>query len=240
MVKRSCMQTDLIGGMLLASGVLLAGCGSLGTKDYMVINEALKEESLQAQRAAANLHVDVQTLQQQLGSMRAAQARLQGDFQDADRRLAEAQRVADLQREDVNRAKAERDQALQASRQLQGQLSELERLRQQVADAEREQKRIRTLQASIKKLTKEVANLNTALRDSLARSKPAPAVSTQEPVDTSPAEAMNRPRSIIIKAGDTLYSLAKKYAVALTELKILNRLTTDLILVGQALILPEP
>jgi len=240
MVKRSCMHTDLVSGMLLATGLLLVGCGSLGTKDYMVINEALKEESLQAQRTAANLHVDVQTLQQQLGAMRAAQARLQGDFQDADRRLIESQRVADLQREEVNRAKVERDQALQASRQVQAQLSELERLRQQVADAEREQKRIKMLQASIKKLTKEVATLNTALRDSLARSKPAPAASIQEPVDNLPAEEMKRPRSIIVKAGDTLYSLAKKYAVALTELKILNRLTTDLILVGQALILPEP
>jgi LysM repeat protein len=234
------MHTDLIRGILLAAGVLLSGCGGLGGKDYMVINEALKEESLQAQRTAANLHVDVQTLQQQLGTMRATQARLQGDFQDADRRLAEAQRVSDLQREEVNRAKAERDQALQTSRQLQTQLGEMERLRQQVADAEREQKRIKMLQASIKKLTKEVATLNTALRDSLTRSKPAPAASIQGSLDTLPAEAMKRSRSIIVKAGDTLYSLAKKYAVVLTELQIRNRLTTDLILVGQALILPDP
>jgi LysM repeat protein len=238
MVKRASMQIDLISGMLLATALLMPGC--LGTKDYMVMNEALKEESLQAQRTAANPHVDVQALQQQLGAMRAAQARLQGDFQDADRRLIESQRVADQQREEVNRAKAEREQALQVSRQLQTQLGEMERLRQQVADAEREQKRIKMLQLSIKKLTKEVATLNTALRDSLGRSKPAPAASIQGSLDILPAGPMKRSRSIIVKAGDTLYSLAKKYAVVLTELQILNRLNTDLILVGQALILPDP
>jgi LysM repeat protein len=95
------------------------------------------------------------------------------------------------------------------------------------------------LQASIKKLTQEVSTLNTTLRDSVVRPKPA-AASADEPVGAVPAEQKKAARGFIVQAGDTLFSLARFYDVALADLKILNRLATDRILVGQVLILPEP
>jgi LysM repeat protein len=108
-----------------------------------------------------------------------------------------------------------------------------------VLDANREQKRIKVLQASIARLSKEVATLNTTLRDSLVRAKPA-AASADEPLGTLPPAQIKSSRGLIVQAGDTLFSLARFYDVALADLKRLNRLATDRILVGQMLILPEP
>jgi peptidoglycan endopeptidase LytF len=40
---------------------------------------------------------------------------------------------------------------------------------------------------------------------------------------------------IVVKKGDTLYSLSKRYNTTVEELKRLNNLETNLILVGQTL-----
>jgi len=56
-----------------------------------------------------------------------------------------------------------------------------------------------------------------------------------QPVDDSTALPL---RIIVVKPGDTLWSLARRYRVDLMELRILNQLTTDRILAGQDLFLP--
>jgi LysM repeat protein len=101
-------------------------------------------------------------------------------------------------------------------------------------DSDRDQKRINVLQLSIKKLTQEVAALHTLVRDSLLCSKPS------RVSDESAGWQIQPGRGLIVKAGDTLFSIARRYAVALTDLKNVNRLRTDLILVGQLLVIPEP
>jgi len=216
--------------MSMAACLLLAGCSSLSTNNYAIMHEALKEESAQAQRTAASLHAEVQTLQEQLGASRAAQARSQGELRDSERRLIEAQRIAELKQDELAKVRAAREQGEKTGYQVQLQLTELERLH--------EQKRINVLQASIKRLTKEVATLNMTLRDSAARPKPAAA--SNEPDDTLPPAQMKPSHSLIVQAGDTLFSIARLYDVALADLKALNRLATDRILVGQVLIVPEP
>src|SRR2546423_13473606 len=158
MVRRFSRQIVQIRCMSMAACLLLAGCSSFSTNDYAIMHEALKEESAQAQRMAASLHAEVQTLQEQLGASRAAQARSQGELRDSERRLIEAQRIAELKQDELAKATAARGQGEKTGYQVQLQLNELERLR--------EQKRIRVLQASIKRLTKEVATLNMTLRDS--------------------------------------------------------------------------
>ena len=232
------MHTAQIKSMSLAAGLLLTGCSSLSTNNYAIMHEALKEESAQAQRTAASLHAEVQTLQEQLGASRAAQARSQGELRDSERRLIEAQRIAELKQDELVKAKEMREQGETGS-QAQLQLHELERLRQRVVDADREQKRIKVLQAYIKRLTKEVTTLNTTLRDSLLRPRPA-AASVNESVGTLPPAPRKPAHSLIVQAGDTLFSIARFYDIALRDLKTLNRLATDRILVGQVLIVPDP
>ena len=232
------MHTAQIKSMSLAAGLILTGCSSLSTNNYAIMHEALKEESAQAQRTAASLHVEVQTLQEQLGASRAAQARSQGELRDSERRLIEAQRIAELKQDELVKAKEMREQGETGS-QAQLQLHELERLRQRVVDADREQKRIKVLEAYIKRLTKEVTTLNTTLRDSLLRPRPA-AASVNESVGTLPPAPRKPAHSLIVQAGDTLFSIARFYDIALRDLKTLNRLATDRILVGQVLIVPDP
>jgi LysM repeat protein len=134
-----------------------------------------------------------------------------------------------LKQDELAKATAARGQGEKTGYQVQLQLNELERLR--------EQKRIQVLQASIKRLTKEVATLNMTLRESGVH--PA-AASTNEPGGTLPPAQMKPSHSLIVRAGDTLFSIARLYDVALADLKTLNRLATDRILVGQMLIVPEP
>ena len=233
------MHTAQIRSMSLAAGLLLTGCSSLSTNNYAIMHEALKEESAQAQRTAASLHAEVQTLQEQLGASRAAQARSQGELRDSERRLIEAQRIAELKQDELAKAKETREQGEKTGSQAQLQLHELERLRQRVVDADREQKRIKVLEAYIKRLTKEVTTLNTTLRDSLLRPRPA-AASVNESVGTLPPAPRKPAHSLIVQAGDTLFSIARFYDIALRDLKTLNRLATDRILVGQVLIVPDP
>ena len=182
--------------------------------------------------------MEVQTLQEQLGASRAAQARSQGELRDSERRLIEAQRIAELKQDELVKAKEMREQGETGS-QVQLQLHELERLRQRVVDADREQKRIKVLQAYIKRLTKEVTTLNTTLRDSLVRPRPA-AAAVDESVGTLPPAPRKPSHSLVVQAGDTLFSIARFYDIALRDLKTLNRLATDRILVGQVLIVPDP
>jgi len=222
------MYTAQIRCMSLTAGLLLTGCSSLSTNNYAIMHEALKEESAQAQRTAASLHAEVQTLQEQLGASRAAHARTQGELRDSERRLIEAERIAELKQDELAKAKEAREQGEKTGYQV----------KLKVADAN-EQKRIKMLEASIKRLTKEVATLNMTLRDSVVHPKPA-AASTNEPDGTLPPAQMRPSHSLIVRAGDTLFSIARLYDIALADLKSLNRLATDRILVGQVLIVPEP
>ncbi|MFZ3589007.1 LysM peptidoglycan-binding domain-containing protein [Bacillus sp. DJP31] len=48
-----------------------------------------------------------------------------------------------------------------------------------------------------------------------------------------------KPNTYIIVSGDSLFSLAKKFTVTVDSLKSTNNLTTDLIFVGQQLLIPE-
>src|SRR5437016_6881653 len=152
MVRHFYMYTAQIRCMSLTAGLLLTGCSSLSTNNYAIMHEALKEETALAQRTAVSLHAEVQTLQEQLGASRAAHARTQGELRDSERRLIEAQRIAELKQDELAKTRAASGQGEKTGYQVQLQLNELERLR--------EQKRITVLQASIKRLTKEVATLN--------------------------------------------------------------------------------
>jgi chromosome segregation ATPase len=237
MVRHFFMHIPQMGIRAVVGCLLLMGCESLSAKDYIVMHEAFKNETVQAQLTAATLHMQVKALQEQLGAARSAQARFQGELRDAERRLSEAERLVDVKQQELVKANAERDQLAQAGRQVKVQLSETELLRRRTLGTDREQKRITALQLSIKKLTKEMAALNTIVRDSLLRSKPS-RVSAYESVVR--ADQIQPRRGLIVKAGDTLSSIARRYAVALADLKNVNRLPTDRILVGQLLVVPEP
>jgi LysM repeat protein len=214
-----------------------------------MMQAALKAESLQAQRTSMDLRAEMQGVQRELGAARAAQARLEGELREAQRRAQEAQRAVEAQREELVRTREERDRLAAISRELQGQLVELGRLRQQVGEAGHDQSRLQALEQAIERHTKELAELKTAMQKLSARSKQKPAgtrlaVPIYKDVSDRPAlsgeSAESASRTVIVERGDTLWDLARQHRVRLSELIEVNNLTSDLIRPGQELILPEP
>src|SRR6185503_17029264 len=136
--------------MWLLQIVLITGCASGPTvKDYQVITRALQVDARQAQRTITELEVQQQALQRDLGEARTAKARLEGDLLNAERRLLEARHLVDLQREELVLAAEERQGLAQSAReaqsQMQAQMTEVGRLRQQIADAQSERLRLQTM-----------------------------------------------------------------------------------------------
>jgi LysM repeat protein len=214
-----------------------------------MMQAALKAESLQAQRTSMDLRAEMQGVQRELGAARAAQARLEGELREAQRRAQEAQRAVEAQREELVRTREERDRLAAISRELQGQLVELGRLRQQVGEAGHDQSRLQALEQAIERHTKELAELKTAMQKLSARSKQKPAgkrmaVPIYKDVSDRPAlsgeSAESASLTVIVERGDTLWDLARQHRVRLSELIEVNNLTSDLIRPGQELILPEP
>ncbi len=245
--------------VLIVALLLLGGCTWFrsSARDLRVMETALKAESAQAQRTMMELRAEIQRLQQELGAARTAQARLEGDLREAQRRLTETQRTVEAQREDLARAREERDRLAQSGREFQGQMAELGRLRQQVAEAvrdqtrdqSRDQARIQSLEAAIEKQSQEMAELRASVPRSSAKSKSKSANAGAPPVSVSKGAPKGgasvggssgpTPRTVTVERGDTLWNLARKYRVDLAELKALNHIVSDLIVPGQELLLPD-
>ena len=233
---------------------LLAGCAASGptVKDYQVITQALQVDARQAQRTITELEMQQQALQHDLGEARTAKARLEGDLLDAERRLLEARHIVDLQRGELALAAEKREGLVQSSREVQAQMqaksTEVDRLRQQMIDEQSERLRLQTMDEAFARQANEMAELKAAVRESLrgpglkksrlnpAASRPS-ALLTPVAVDDQPAQLS---RMVRVRRGDSLWALARSYGVSLDELITVNRLTTDLIIPGQKLLIPSP
>jgi LysM repeat protein len=216
-------------------------------KDHQVMTQALKAEAQHGQRTIADLQMERQALQRELGTERTAKGRLEGDLLNAERRLLESRHIVDLQREELARAGEERERLVQTTRQVQSELTEVSRLRQQLADTESERARLRIMEEAVTRQAKELTELKSVVRQSLRApalkadmmapaSKPSailtPAVAYSE------AEAFEQ-KTIRVRPGDSLWKLARRYGIALDELKALNALKSDVIVPGQQLLIPD-
>ena len=229
---------------------IVAGCaGNASVRDFQVTQAAFKAESTQAQRTIMDLRAEMQVIQRELGAARATQARLEGELREAQRRAQESHRAVEGQREELVRTREERDRLAAISRDLQGQLVELGRLRQQLDETGRDQSRLQALELAIERHTKELTELKSAMQKLLTRSKQGPAgrkmavpiykdVSDQFPRSGESGESASP--TVIVERGDTLWGLARKHRVRLSELTEVNNLTSDRIRPGQELILPKP
>jgi nucleoid-associated protein YgaU len=218
----------VLGSVLLATLLAQQGCARSGpsAQDMQMLEAAGKAESHQAQRTIMELRGEAQGLQRELGAARAAQARLEGELREAQRRVLEAQRAVDAQREESARIREDRDHLAQAGR---------------------DQTRIQTLEAAIDKQTQEMADLKTAMQKIVTQSKTKLAVGRPAvPISQEVGDRALRPgvtaapalRTMTVQSGDTLWDLARKYRVDLLELKARNNLATDRLVPGQELVLP--
>ena len=238
---------------------LMTGCAASGPtiKDYQVITQALQAEARQTQRTITDLETQWQALQRDLGEARTAKARLEGDILNAERRLLEARHIVELQREELSRATTERQRVTQSAReeqvqlqaQLQAQLTQISRLNQQMEDAQAERARFQTMDDVIARQAQEMAELKAAVQEAFRAPVLKPAQINPPALRPSaivmPAAAYSDQsallsKSVIVRRGDSLWVLARRYGVALNDLIAVNRLETDLIIPGQNLRLPDP
>ncbi len=140
-------------------------------------------------------------------------------------------------------------------------MGELERLKQALTEAGRDT-RFQSIEAALNKQNEVLAGLQVSIekvQGSLveaqlqAQEKPQPQVpatlparkrkqtSVPKDIPAAPEDIPVKPptRTIIIKPGDSLKSLAQKYKVSSAYLKELNGLATDDIQVGQSFIVPS-
>jgi LysM repeat protein len=230
---------------------LVTGCAASGPtiKDYQVMTQALQAEARQAQRTITDLEVQREALQRELGDARTAKARLEGDVLNAERRLLEARHLVDLQREELAFALDERKRLAQDAREVQAQLTEVGRLRQQISDVQSERIRLQTIEETITRQANEMGELKAAVRESLRASAlkssevSAPEFRPSAIVTPVAVDSVHHPRPskmVRVRSGDSLWALARRYGVPLDDLKAVNRLKTDLIVPGQELLLPDP
>lgn len=239
--------------MALSLVALSFGCAaqSPSLQEFLRNQEMQRADLLQSQRTIAELHAEKQLLQRDLGAARASQARLDGTLRETDRQLHDARYIVDIQREELAKAREERERLAQASQGAQTQLVELGRLRQQAEDAERERARLQAaldaaLSAPPKADPREPkgagAKLSIAPMVERKAALPAASLPKQNALRTAPsmAEAEAALGKIIVRDGDTLWDLARKHRVSLRSLIAVNRLKSEVIVPGKELLLPEP
>ncbi len=236
----------------LFSAVILAGCAEFDpgptVEDLQLTIDALKTQTRDAQRTVADLRAELETRRQELGAALVARAQLEGKLHETERRFTEARQVVELQREELARARDERAGVAHGGRnlrsqlrQLQQQLAQHDQLQQQMVNPSRPQVRARAMgRAHQQEATVKMAGRQDAVRRAAV---PAARMNPSSPTSPDPAQPVDDStvlplRKIVVKPGDTLWSLARRYRVDLMELRILNQLTTDRILAGQDLFLP--
>lgn len=240
-------------------GILLLGISACSSLEDIIIEpemsdlqltvDTLKTSLRDAQRMVDELRVEVDARGQELAEVQIARAQLEGRIQEAERRLTEARHVIDLQREELSSARSEREQvgrtraALQNQlKQLQRQLSKVEKqVRGEVSpaamvsprDAQPESSTIVHQQGDLRAIQDDGTQVvsGTAIQVSGASSVGEVPVVSQSAVPLRP--------HVVVKSGDTLWRIARRYHTSVSRLMVLNALSGDRIQVGQTLWLTE-
>lgn len=244
----------------ISIGILLLGisaCSSLQDiiiepemSDLQLTVDTLKTSLRDAQRMVDELRGEVDARGQELADVQIARAQLEGRIQEAERRLTEARHVIDLQREELASSRSEREQVGRTRAALQNQLKLLQR---QLSKVEKQVKgevspaamvSPRDAQPEPATTVHQQADLR-AIQDGVIQvvSGAAIQVSGASSVGEVPMVSQSSvplPSHVVVKYGDTLWRIARRYHTSVSRLMTLNALSGDRIQAGQTLWLTEP
>src|SRR5579884_1369544 len=236
--------------LLIPALWLWTGCAELEpmvepeVADLQLTIDALKTAVRDAQRTIADLRGELEARRKELGEAQVARAQLEGKLRETERRLAEAKHVIDLQREELAAARTERERIARTGQQLQAQLRHLQRQLAQHSKLLQESGEAAPA-AAPRRASRNPVRAEHASLPAVAEpyGTPIPNVSTAEAGASNgraaESELLAPPRTVTVTAGDTLWSLSKRYRVSLAELRALNNLRDNRIEPGQALWLPD-
>ena len=197
--------------------------------DLQLTLDTLRTQVRDAQRNLAEVRTELESRRQELADAQVARAQLEGRVREAERRVTEARQVIELQREELIAAKTERERVFRSSSQ---QLKQLQRRGAKsggLDSAERGASAVPT-DATLPWFFTNPSRSAT------------PAINGLSSKGTATAVAVRRQpplTEIVVKQGDTLYSLASKYRMTLSRLRSLNHVSDDQIIVGQILWVTE-
>ena len=197
--------------------------------DLQLTLDTLRTQVRDAQRNLAEVRTELESRRQELADAQVARAQLEGRVREAERRVTEARQVIELQREELIAAKTERERVFRSSSQ---QLKQLQRRGAKsggLDSAERGASAVPT-DATLPWFFTNPSRSAT------------PAINGLSSKGTATAVAVRRQpplTEIVVKQGDTLYSLARKHRMTLSRLRSLNHVSDDQIIVGQILWVTE-
>lgn len=207
-------RTSVILFGLVSLCAAATGCGELEplveqeSVDLQLTVDTLRTQARDAQRTVMELRTEIEARRQELADAQVARAEMEGRLREAERRLLDARQVIELQREELVAARTERE-------------------------------RVYRSRGPSKSGGKPRQNVSASRVAPSARVKVTPAtLPSASPIVEQAAIYTGPIRHVSVKPGDTLWSLARKHGVSLTQLRSLNHLAGNLIIVGQALRIP--
>ena len=216
------------------------------------IAAAKKEAELpELHRQVAELQRTAEAKQGELAALRADRDRLLQTKSGLEQEVAELQRTAEAKQAELAAIRTDRDRLLQTKTDVEQQVAESPAPHQSLAEVGETQTKLKELEASQAVLTAELAQIKGDLARARGKAgnragKPAAARPMPE-ASTKPAAAAEaltpsdrRPVRIAVERGDSLDLIARLYGVSVADLKAINGLRNDLILVGQELVIPRP
>src|SRR3989475_10778219 len=216
------------------------------------IAAAKKEAELpELHRQVAELQRTAEAKQGELAALRADRDRLLQTKSGLEQQVAELQRTAEAKQGELAALRADRDRLLQTKTDVEQQVTESPAPYQSLAEVAQTQTKLKELEASQAVLTAELAQIKGDLARARGKAggragKPAAARAMPD-ASTKPAAAAEaltpsdrRPVRIAVERGDSLDLIARLYGGRVADLKAINGLRNDLILVGQELVIPRP
>jgi LysM repeat protein len=219
--------------------------------DLQLTVDTLKTSLRDAQRTVAELRAEVDARRQELADVQIARAQLEGRIREAERRLTEARHVIDLQREELASSRSEREQVRRTRAALQNQLKQIQKQVSKVgkhvngnispavlASPKDGQLEFRTFGSQEDDLLASLEEGTPVVSGSA--SQVAGASSGDEAPVVSQSATVPFRLQVLVKSGDTLWSIARRYHTSVKFLMVRNALPSDRIQVGQTLWLTEP
>lgn len=237
-------------GLILLNLVACRSLGDPGMSDLQLTVDVLNVSLKNAQQAMAELRAEVEVRNQELAETQVVRAQLEGRAREVESRLSEARHVIALQREELAQSRADRERIARTRAALQ---SQLKQLRKQLSRIEKqasgsispaimdfqEEKLLRPVPAGMK----EAGTFGASLEARRALPPSDEAMSGVMSVDRGEGLAqssiLGTASRVMIKPGDTLWSLAQRYRTSVHQLMAVNALSTDYIQAGQSLWLTE-
>ena len=240
-------------------GILLLGTSACSSFEPNIIEPELSDLQLSidtlkttigdAQRTIAELRTELDARRQELSDVQIAKAQLEGRIREADRRLAEARHVIDLQREELASSRSKRELGGRTKAALQSQLKQLQK---QLSNVREQAKgNVSSTATAFPRNDQLEGSATSPQQDALLAALeeaslvvPRPEVPGTTSSGEAPGVAQSAteaPRGqMVVKHGDTLWSIARRYHTSVSRLMARNGLPSDRIQAGQTLWLTEP